>query len=177
MLHGEICERRCRGYVLEIPDYISSKMVSAFLKLKQNLVWRVKLQSPDPGKILTSSWVPQNDILGHKNTKLFVFRCGMNGQYEGMYHAVTTFCLPFENDMPYNAQRGVAKGFGLKADIREVTDIQLLTLLENNKYKKNIQKASNLYKELYSFRNLLCRTSLSGLRRGMFAPCLKETAF
>ncbi|XP_005102690.1 UDP-glucuronosyltransferase 2C1 [Aplysia californica] len=139
--------------ILEVPDYISSKMVSAFLKLKQNVVWRVKLQSPDPGKILTSSWVPQNDLLGHKNTKLFVSHCGMNGQYEGMYHAVPTLCLPFESDMPYNAQRGVAKGFGLKADIREVTDIELLALmremLENNKYKKNIQKASDLYKELY----------------------------
>ncbi|XP_005101386.1 UDP-glucuronosyltransferase 2C1 isoform X2 [Aplysia californica] len=139
--------------ILEIPDYIASKMESVFLKLKQNVVWRVKLQSPDPGKILTSSWVPQNDLLGHKNTKLFVSHCGMNGQYEGMYHAVPTLCLPFGNDMPYNAQRGVARGFGLKADIREVTDIELLALmremLENNKYKKNIQKASDLYKELY----------------------------
>ncbi|XP_005100236.1 UDP-glucuronosyltransferase 2C1-like [Aplysia californica] len=136
--------------ILEVPDYISSKMVSAFLKLKQNLVWRVKLQFPDPGKIFTSSWVPQNDLLGHKNTTLFVSHCGMNGQYEGMYHAVPTLCLPFENDMPYNAQRGVTKGFGLRADIRGITDIELLALmremLENNKYKKNIQKATDLYK-------------------------------
>ncbi|XP_005100238.2 UDP-glucuronosyltransferase 1A5-like [Aplysia californica] len=136
--------------ILEVPDYISSKMVSAFLKLKQNVVWRVKLQSPDPGEILTSSWVPQNDLLGHKNTKLFVSHCGMNGQYEGMYHAVPTLCLPFESDMPYNAQRGVAKGFGLRADIREVTDIQLLALMRKMlEYKKNVQKALNLYKELY----------------------------
>ncbi|XP_005106077.1 UDP-glucuronosyltransferase 2C1-like [Aplysia californica] len=139
--------------ILEVPDYISFKMMSAFLKLKQNVIWRVKLQSPDPGKILTSSWVPQNDLLAQTNTKLFVSHCGLNGQYEAMYHAVPTLCLPFGNDMPYNAQRGVVKGFGLKADIREVTDIELLALmremLENNKYKKNIQKASDLYKELY----------------------------
>lgn len=139
--------------VVEVPEYVSSKMVSAFQQLDLDVVWRVKLQSPDPNQILTSLWVPQNDLLAHKNTKLFVSHCGMNGQYEGFYHAVPTLCLPFFGDMGYNAQRSVVKGFGLQADIRAITDIELLALikemLDNKKYKENIQKASDLYKELY----------------------------
>jgi len=139
--------------IKEFPDYIKAKMVRAFSGLKQRVVWRVNMTSPDPDHLMTSSWLPQNDLLGHKNTKLFVSHCGMNGQYEALYHAVPTLCLPLFGDMPYNAQRGVGKGFGLKADIRDVTSEELLAMMEemmsNSKYKISIFKASSLYRQLF----------------------------
>ena len=139
--------------VKEFPDYVVRKMVSAFLRLEQNVIWRADLQSPDPGKILTSTWVPQNDLLAHKNLKLLVSSCGANAQYEGLYHAIPTLCLPMFGDMIYNAQRGLVKGFGLKADIRKITSVEFLALMRemlgNDKYKKSIQKASDLYKKLF----------------------------
>ena len=56
-------------------------------------------------------------------------------------------------DMISNAQRAHVKGFGLKADIRQISSVEFLALmremLSNDKYKKNIQKASDLYRKLY----------------------------
>ena len=85
--------------VKEYPDYVASKMIFAFLRLKQNVIWRSNIPSPDPSKILTSTWVPQNDLLVHKNLKLLVSSCGANAQYESLYQAVPTLCLPMFGDM------------------------------------------------------------------------------
>ena len=32
--------------------------------------------------VQTWPWVPQNDLLGHRNTRAFLTHCGSNGMYE-----------------------------------------------------------------------------------------------
>ena len=140
--------------VSEYPEYVSSKLLRALQSLNQKTVWRAaSVKSPNPDKILTYSWVPQNEILAHKNTRLFISHCGANGQYEAMYHGVPTLCMPLTGDQNYNAQRGKVKGFGLIGDIRYDTSDDLVRLmkemLENDKYKKAITTASDMYRELY----------------------------
>ncbi|PVD26850.1 hypothetical protein C0Q70_11997 [Pomacea canaliculata] len=51
-------------------------------------VFRSNISSPNSKKILTSSWIPQNDLLAHPNTRVFVSHCGNDGQYEALFHAV-----------------------------------------------------------------------------------------
>ncbi|XP_059172912.1 UDP-glucuronosyltransferase 1A4-like [Physella acuta] len=139
--------------VLNIPEPVIKKMTSAFLKQKLDVVWRVNTTSPNADRMLTSTWVPQNDILAHKNTKLFVSHCGANGQYEALYHGVPMICVPLFGDQFYNAQRSKSKGYGLTANILDITDHELADLMkevsENEKYRSNIKKASALYRLLY----------------------------
>ncbi|CAL1532927.1 unnamed protein product [Lymnaea stagnalis] len=136
-----------------IPEAILLKLASAFQRLDLNTVWRANLTSPDPKKIMTSNWIPQNDLLGQPNTKVFVSHCGKNGQYEALYHAVPILCLPIFGDQFYNLERIRLKGFGLGADMREVSSEELADLIKEvtyqPKYKTNIQRASTLFKELY----------------------------
>ena len=54
-------------------------------------------------------WLPQNDVLGHKQTKLFLSHCGSNSVYEAAYHGVPMVAIPFGGDQPMNADKAVAK--------------------------------------------------------------------
>ena len=48
--------------------------------------------------VKVSSWLPQNDILGHPKTRLFIGHAGMNGMLEAGYHGVPMICVPFFGD-------------------------------------------------------------------------------
>ncbi|BFZ00660.1 hypothetical protein BsWGS_03699 [Bradybaena similaris] len=141
------------GAVLNVPPEITSKMVSAFKQIDLSVVWKVNITSPDPKRIMTSKWTPQNDLLGHEKTKLFISHCGKNGQYEALYHGVPILCLPIYGDQSYNSERIKIKQFGLRADMREASADELAAMMKeiiyNKKYTENIKKASRLYRELY----------------------------
>uniref|UniRef100_A0A0B7BK20 UDP-glucuronosyltransferase n=2 Tax=Arion vulgaris TaxID=1028688 RepID=A0A0B7BK20_9EUPU len=139
--------------IVNIPVKVAEMMAAAFEQQSLNVVWRVNYTSQNAGKIITSRWIPQNDILAHPNTRLFVSHCGANGQYEALYHGVPMICMPISGDQYYNAQRSTAKGFGLDASLLELTSTQLADLMkevtENAKYRNNIKKASTLFRQLY----------------------------
>lgn len=61
--------------------------------------------------IKTLSWLPQNDILGHPKTRLFVGHAGMNGLLQAGYHGVPMICIPFFGDQFDNSI--AAKYFGM----------------------------------------------------------------
>ncbi|KAL8573146.1 hypothetical protein ACOMHN_027406 [Nucella lapillus] len=105
------------SYVLSLPQHISDKILQVLLELPMKTVFRSYLTSPDPKKILTSSWIPQNDLLDHAHTKVFVSHCGKNGQYEALYHAVPIVAFPLFLDQPYNAERARVKGFAQVLDL------------------------------------------------------------
>ncbi|XP_059155309.1 UDP-glucuronosyltransferase 3A1-like [Physella acuta] len=138
---------------ISFPEHILTKLSSAFEQLDFDVIWRVNLTSPVPTKIMTSHWIPQNDLLGHPKTKVFVSHCGKNGQYEALYHAVPILCLPIFGDQFYNSKRIQVKGYGLQKDIRHISKeeltIAIKQLVYDSKYKGNIEKASKLFKELY----------------------------
>jgi hypothetical protein len=141
------------GSVVDIPPHITSKFLSAFKQLDLGVIWRVNITSPDSTRILTSKWVPQNDLLGHVKTKLFISHCGKNGQYEALYHGVPILCLPIYGDQPYNSERVTVKELGLSADMREASADELADMMKQivyeSKYSENMKKASRLYRELY----------------------------
>lgn len=136
--------------VVNLPDYVASKMSNAFQRLKYKFVWRVNMSSPEPGKILTSTWIPQNDLVAHPNVRLFVSHCGKNGQYEALYNAKPTLCLPLFGDQWYAAERTRSKGWSLTGNIKEVTADDLVNmiteLMTNSTYRNRIATASEIFK-------------------------------
>lgn len=142
--------------VSNIPPEIASKIVAAFQQLPFNTIWRINLTSPDEKKITTSTWIPQNDLLGHNNgttTRVFVSHCGAWGQYEALYHGVPMLCLPIFSEQFFNGHRIHDKGFGTYADIRTISAEELASLIRevafNETYRQTIREASALFKELY----------------------------
>lgn len=140
--------------VLDFPDNLTSKIMTAFLQLKPiKFVMQSNAPSPDPQYIMTSSWLPQNALLAHANCRVFVTHCGLSGQYQAMYHAVPMLGLPMFYDQPYNANVMQRKGFGVVLDILEASVEDLVNAIEeltnNATYKASLSRASALFRELY----------------------------
>lgn len=131
---------------------ISEIFASAFAELPQKVIWRhigAKPVSLGSNTILVE-WMPQNDLLGHPKTKLFVTHGGTNGLYEAIYHGVPVLGIPLIFDQFDNMVRMKARGV---AEYVEVTtlDIETLTnalknILDPEKpYKVNMHKLSALH--------------------------------
>ncbi|BFZ10325.1 hypothetical protein BsWGS_13364 [Bradybaena similaris] len=140
--------------VMNLPEIAERKIISALRRLKINTIWRSNITSPDPDQILTSTWLPVNDLLGHENVKVFISHVGANSLYEALYHAVPTVCVPLFYDQYINAERAQDKGYCINLDIVKVTADELFTAIETVVYSKEmrtkISTASEIYRLLYS---------------------------
>jgi len=79
--------------------------------------------------IKTVTWLPQNDILGHPKTRLFMTHSGINGISESAYHGVPMVCSPFFADQMDNSQRMKDHGMAEIMSVRTATTEQLVQVL------------------------------------------------
>ncbi|XP_066275209.1 UDP-glucuronosyltransferase 2C1-like [Branchiostoma lanceolatum] len=126
---------------------------AAFARLRQKVVWRYAGEKPTglSNNIKLLDWLPQNDLLGHPKTRVFITHAGSSGVYEALHHGVPMVCLPLAADQPGNAARVVARGLGVKLDLSTVTTDQLYQaiahILTNNSYRENAARLSRLYRD------------------------------
>ncbi|XP_044065944.1 UDP-glucuronosyltransferase 2B20-like [Siniperca chuatsi] len=133
---------------------ISEIIASAFANLPQKVVWRHIGKRPITlgNNTMLVEWLPQNDLLGHLKTKVFVTHGGTNGIYEAIYHGVPLLGIPLIFDQYDNMVRMKARGV---AEIVDVTtlDVESLTsalknILDPEKpYKQNMLKLSRLLRD------------------------------
>lgn len=138
------------GSLRQLPSHLSDKLLKAFSMTKYDFVWRSDVKT-NSSKFLISKWFPQNDLLGHSKTKLFISHCGSNGQYESIYHGVPLIGVPIFSDQPYNVKRLVSKGWGLGLDLQDDTASKFASsinlVIENKSYKENIKKSSRIFRD------------------------------
>ena len=134
-----------------MPSETRDKLVSAFHHFPHlKFVFKLGKETRKDGNVMFVSWIPQNDLLGHQNTKVFITHCGQNAQYDALYNAVPIIGLPINSDQPYNAISMQAKGFGIKLDILHITEADVISaineIMTNPTYKENISNASTIFK-------------------------------
>lgn len=119
-------------------------MAIAFGKLKQKVVWRLKGHIPSSlsPNIKISEWLPQNDLLGHKDVRAFVSHVGHNSLYESAYHGVPLIAFPLFGDQAYNAKRVEYFGLGLSVDHKTFDDEHLFQRIENVIYDPRFKNAA-----------------------------------
>ena len=64
-------------------------------------------------------WLPQNDLLAHKDIRAFVSHVGIKSLYESAYHGVPVVAVPLYADQFSNAKR--AEHFGLGTAVNHET--------------------------------------------------------
>lgn len=105
-------------------------------------------QSPN---IIYKSWLPQDDILAHPNVKLFITHGGQGSVVESQYHGVPMVGIPFFGDQHSNMANVEKSGFGLSLQYAALTEENfrqtVLEVLNNAKYRDNVQKFSSLYRD------------------------------
>ncbi|KAK2183805.1 hypothetical protein NP493_295g02010 [Ridgeia piscesae] len=139
----------------QFPTEVISKFFNAFSQLKQTVIFKmngtyVTMPINIPRNVHLLSWLPQNDLLGHPNTVLFITHCGNNGQYESLYHGVPMIGFPLFAEQSHNAFRMVDHGYGLRMNILKFAADELVNnihkVLNEKSFKMATQKASDILK-------------------------------
>ena len=140
-----------------------AKVFTALKQLDQRVIYKSK-QTLDnvPENVRVVDWMPQNDLLGHPNMKLFITHCGMNSYIEAVYQGVPLLAMPFANDQHGTAALVESKGIGEIIDLNNFTSDELRDTIKliigDPRYKNTAMKKSAIYRELQA----------SGLRDPVF---------
>ncbi|GAB0091280.1 hypothetical protein DMENIID0001_061010 [Sergentomyia squamirostris] len=127
-----------------------------FSKLKKRVLLKrdgkIKLDTPgNRGNIMMKNWFPQQDILAHKNVRVFITHGGIKGITEARYHAVPIIGIPLLYDQFTNVDTAVKEGWGFLLRLKDLNEeslsIALSEVLSNPKYKEAAQKMSTLYRD------------------------------
>uniref|UniRef100_A0A182KIS0 UDP-glucuronosyltransferase n=1 Tax=Anopheles christyi TaxID=43041 RepID=A0A182KIS0_9DIPT len=128
-------------------------ILRVFGTLEQRVVWKFEDDSIPPGDIppnvLISKWAPQNDILAHPNTVLFISHGGQFGTFEAMHHGVPVLFIPFFGDQHRNADRAIREGFAEKMSFETITEhffgYWVRLMVENEQYRAKAKEISLLF--------------------------------
>lgn len=140
------------SYVNNTNAKITRTIIEAFKGLKCRVMW--KFHNVDnltiPSNVKVMEWLPLNDLLGHRKTKVFVYQGGNNAFYEALYHGVPIVVLPALGDQGQVASRVVNAGIGKTLDIREMTSEDLrntiIDVLSDKKIQSEMKRLSAIYR-------------------------------
>jgi len=133
------------------PDKFKA-MVDVFRKIKHRVLWKWESDHvPDlPSNVMVKKWLPQVDVLAHKNIKLFVAHGGIFGLQEALYTAVPMIIYPFFGDQHLNAHKMKERGIALVQSMKDITSESLYTaintIINNQTYYQNIQALSEIFR-------------------------------
>ncbi|XP_041456078.1 UDP-glucuronosyltransferase 2C1-like isoform X1 [Lytechinus variegatus] len=124
-----------------------------FSELPQRVLWRYVGPKPRGlGKnTRVMKWLPQNDLLGHPQTRLLIYHGGINGVYEAIYHQVPMVLLPIFADQPAMGARVSKKGMGVVLERAKLSHDTIKAAIEevinNPKYKANIEHYGSIHRD------------------------------
>ncbi len=78
----------------EMSEYNRKMLVRVFGGLKQRVIWKWETEdmADKPDNLKLSKWLPQQDILGHPNTRLFITHAGQSSTQETLCHQTPIVC-------------------------------------------------------------------------------------
>ncbi|KAK7925960.1 hypothetical protein WMY93_008270 [Mugilogobius chulae] len=136
-----------------LPPELADEIASVFAKLPQKVIWRHKGERPNTlgNNTLIVDWMPQKDLLGHPQIKVFVAHGGTNGVQEAIYHGVPVLGIPLFFDQYDNLLRVQVRGAGKIISLSDLNgdsfEQGLRELLHQSHYRDNMQRLSRLHRD------------------------------
>lgn len=137
----------------KLPEHIKDAFVTAFSKLKQRVLWKIKTDSiPEiSSNVKLLKWAPQQDILAHPNCVLFITHGGLLSQHESINAGIPTVGIPFFADQPLNIKYSEVAGFGVKLAYHDISAESIYdrvnTVLSNSSYRENARRLQTLFQD------------------------------
>lgn len=136
------------------PD-ILDVILKVFASMENTLIlWKfesIKLKDRHPKNVIIGPWMPQQEILAHKNLKVFITHGGFLSTMEAIYYGKPIVGIPLTNVQKVNMKRAVNQGYGIYVDIFTMTEISLQTainaVLNDNSYQSNVTELSKLFQD------------------------------
>ncbi|XP_032905977.1 UDP-glucuronosyltransferase 2C1-like [Amblyraja radiata] len=136
-----------------LPMEITMKIAEALSQIPQKVIWRYDGETPPNigNNTLLAKWIPQNDLLGHPNTRAFVSHGGTNGIYEAIYHGVPVVGIPLLFDQFDNLIRLESRGAAKVINVATMHSTDLLQALNkvinDASYGDNMKRLSALHRD------------------------------
>lgn len=124
--------------------------IETFAELPYKILWKFEedYMENKPYNVKIDKWLPQQDLLGHPNIKLFITQAGFQSLEEAIVNRVPLLAIPFIADQHYNSQRVAKLGIGKTLDFSTLTknDFKqaIIEIIENTKYKEKITEISRI---------------------------------
>ncbi|XP_061384738.1 UDP-glucosyltransferase 2-like [Danaus plexippus] len=125
-------------------------IINVVSRLPYDILWKWdKDELPiKASNIKLSKWLPQSDLLRHKNVKLFITQAGLQSTDEAITAGVPLVAIPMLGDQWFNAEKYEKFGIGIKLDVKTLTTDQLSkaieTVISDESYRHNISKLRGL---------------------------------
>ncbi|XP_036139103.1 UDP-glycosyltransferase UGT5-like [Monomorium pharaonis] len=128
-------------------------VILALAKLKQRVLWKLDIEVPFqiPNNLMIMKWIPQNEVLSHKNVKAIWTHGGLLSTQEAIWKGIPLIVMPFFMDQKSNAQMLVAKGVGIYLDIKTLSMQTIIHAIEeiiyNESYTRNMKQLSTEFRD------------------------------
>ncbi|XP_071578946.1 UDP-glycosyltransferase UGT5-like [Temnothorax nylanderi] len=128
-------------------------VILALSKLKQRVLWKLDIEVPFeiPDNVMIVKWMPQSEVLSHKNVKAVWTHGGLLSTHEAIWKGVPMIVMPFFMDQKSNTRILVAKGVGIYLDIKTLSTQSLLHAIEevlyNESYTRNMKRLSSEFRD------------------------------
>lgn len=135
----------------EMPKEKRNAFLKTFSKLKQNVLWKYEDETLEnvPSNVMIRKWLPQSDILAHKNVVLFISHGGMFGTFEGIARGKPMLFTPLYGDQHRNALRAESYKYGRKLDFKDITEEtlhnEIVEMTTYDIYRKKSAQLSAIY--------------------------------
>ncbi|CAG5010947.1 unnamed protein product [Parnassius apollo] len=135
----------------DLPENMKRELIEYFGQLEQTVLWKIEEQLADlPQNIHILDWAPQDSILEHPNTVLFITHGGLMSVTEATHHGVPIIGIPMFGDQFVCVDLVTHRGCGIRVDfnnempskIREAVN----EILGNQSYSINAKHASSLFR-------------------------------
>ncbi|XP_066517712.1 UDP-glucuronosyltransferase 2C1-like isoform X2 [Hoplias malabaricus] len=140
--------------VEKLPHDVANAIAEAFAELPQKVIWAYKGERPTTlgNNTLLMDWMPQNDLLGHPKTRVFVSHGGTNGVQEAIYHGVPLVGFGLIWDQPDNLSKMKARGVAKTVDFATMDKKSFLETLKEvlyeSSYRENMQQLSRIHRDV-----------------------------
>uniref|UniRef100_A0A6B2EB55 Putative glucosyl/glucuronosyl transferase n=1 Tax=Phlebotomus kandelakii TaxID=1109342 RepID=A0A6B2EB55_9DIPT len=113
--------------------------------------WEDAKMPDQADNVIIGSWLPQYDLLLHRNTKLFITNGGLLSMYEAIHSGTPVLGFPMNGDEHFNVRRAEEAGFArtLSFDIFTEDSFRetLEDMLKNETYRLNAERMAILLKD------------------------------
>lgn len=134
-----------------MPPHQYNAMVSVLSKLKQRILWKWEDENTKfPQNIMAKKWIPQADILAHKNVKLYIGHGGIFGIQEAIWYAKPIIVFPSYGDQHQNGHKVERDGIGLLQSMKDITAESFMnavqSVLSNATIYENVKMKSEIFR-------------------------------
>ncbi|AXU41563.1 EGT [Alphabaculovirus altermyunipunctae] len=137
-------------HALDMDDEFLHVFLSTFRSLPYNILWKVDSINDTllPSNVLVQKWFPQQDVLNHRNVRVFVTHGGVQSTDEAIDAQVPLVGLPLMGDQYFNVAKYSELGIGRSLDAKTVDSAELIEAIvdanENPLYKKNLARVKQI---------------------------------